>query len=318
MPAPGELVALDSTQDKAVVRAGSNSQVPLAGIVSTNPGFIGNGPLCQQDDKDCDTNYAKYNALVALNGQVPTKVNASNGPIARGDPITVSNTAGEGAKATGSGYIVGYAMEPLASGSGTIQVLVRPQYHTLNTAQELQGTGLNITGNATLSGDIVVGGNIAVAGNLNVSGPTTLTSLTVNGDVVIAGNLTVQNITVANITINGHIITAGNAPTTVVGTAAGVADTLNNIAAPVVNIEGNDTSGTITIVAGANTTAGTLVEVNFDKPFSGVPRAVISAKTAESAWLQTFNETNSNKLILKALNSPNSGQTYKFDYFVVQ
>ena len=321
MPVAGELVALDATEDKAVVRAGSNSQVPLAGIVSTNPGFIGNGPLCQQDDKDCDNNYAKYNALVALNGQVPTKVNTSNGPIARGDPITVSTTPGEGAKATGSGYIVGYAMEPLATGSGTIQVLVRPQYHSHSQAQELQGNGLNITGNATLSGDMVVGGNITAAGNLNVSGPTTLTSLTVNGNVVIAGNLTVQNVTVANLTVNGHIITAGNAPVATVGSNAGQADAQNNIAAPAVNIEGNDTSGTITVVAGANTGAGELAKLTFTNPFGTKPRVVFSPANRDSAKLGAYYDsgfTTNGGFSIMTDQAPEAGKTYSFTYFIVQ
>jgi hypothetical protein len=135
---------------------------------------------------------------------------------------------------------------------------------------------------------------------------------------VFTGNLTVQNITVANITVNGKIITAGNTPTAVPGVAAGVADPLNNVAAPTVTITGNDTSGTITIVAGANTTAGDVAELLFDVPFTGTPRAIVSAKNANSANLQIFNSTQLDKLLLTSISAPTPGQTYQFDYIIVQ
>ncbi|MEF3007360.1 hypothetical protein V3474_29915, partial [Pseudomonas aeruginosa] len=76
---------------QGVVRATGANGAPLAGVVSTSPGFIGNGPVCQTSDANCDADYQKYNAIVALSGQVPTKVNTTNGPIAVGDPITSSS-----------------------------------------------------------------------------------------------------------------------------------------------------------------------------------------------------------------------------------
>nr|MBP7835138.1 tail fiber domain-containing protein [Candidatus Saccharibacteria bacterium] len=181
-----------------------------------------------------------------------------------------------------------------------------------NSLQPATNNILDLTNGGTIQG------NLNVVGNLNVTGPVTMKSLTVTDNVVIAGNLTVQNITVANITVNGHIITAGNAPVATAGTAAGTEDTINNIPAPQVTIEGNDTAGTITIVAGANTGTGALAEVNFDKPFGGNPRAVLSAKNADTALLQIFNQTQNNKLILNTLGTPVPGQTYVFDYFIVQ
>jgi hypothetical protein len=165
MPVAGELVSIDASTTQGVVRSTGTSTTPLAGVVSTSPGFIGNGPICQTTDTNCDSDYAKYNALVALSGQVPTKVNVTNGPIAVGDPITSSSVAGEGAKATGEGYIVGYAEEPLASGNGTISVLIRPQFYSRTAASALQATDLSLSGNATVNGSLTVNGN------------TTLTSL---------------------------------------------------------------------------------------------------------------------------------------------
>jgi hypothetical protein len=181
-----------------------------------------------------------------------------------------------------------------------------------NSIQPASNNILDLTNGGTIQG------NLNVVGNLNVTGPVTMSSLTVTDDVVIAGNLTVQNVTVANITINGHIITAGNTPTATVGTAAGVEDTNNNIPAPQVTIEGNDTSGTITIVAGANTTAGNLVEVNFSQQFSKTPKVVLTAGNEKTSELRFFRSAETGKFLINLKDAPQTNQTYQFDYFVVE
>ncbi len=181
-----------------------------------------------------------------------------------------------------------------------------------NSIQPSSNNILDLTNGGTIQG------NLNVVGNLNVTGPVTMSSLTVTDDVVIAGNLTVQNITVANITINGHIITAGNTPTTTIGTAAGTEDITNNIPAPQVTIEGNDTSGTITIVAGANTTAGNLVEVNFSQQFSKTPKVVLTAGNEKTSELRFFRSAETGKFLINLKDAPQTNQTYQFDYFVVE
>jgi hypothetical protein len=81
------------------------------GIVSTNPGFIGNGPLCLITDENCDGDYSKTNVLVAIAGQVPVRFSEENGPIKVGDYLTLSSTTpGAAMKLVGSGYIVGVAI----------------------------------------------------------------------------------------------------------------------------------------------------------------------------------------------------------------
>ena len=184
-----------------------------------------------------------------------------------------------------------------------------------NSLQPSSNQILDLTNGGTIQG------NLNVVGNLNVTGPVTMKSLTVTDDVVIAGNLTVQNITVANITVNGHIITAGNTPTTTIGTAAGSADTLNNIAAPIANIEGNDTSGTITIVAGANTVDGELAKVSFTNPFGAKPRIVFSPANRDSAKVGAYYDsslTTNNSFSIMADQAPQAGKTYTFTYWITQ
>jgi hypothetical protein len=181
LPQAGELVSLDGSSDKAVTRATTNGG-QLMGVISTNPGFIGNGPICNAYDNDCDSNYQKDNVLVALTGQVPVKVTVANGVINRGDPIGLSSTAGVGQKATTAGRIVGYA-ETGTTTDGTIQVLIEPGYYS--PAADLQGTSSNSDFT-----DINVSGT-AQTGNLKVTGATTLAQLTVTGNATIGGTLSV-------------------------------------------------------------------------------------------------------------------------------
>ena len=64
-------------------------------------------------------------------GIVPCKVSAENGTIARGDLLVTSGTPGHAMKGTDrsrmTGAIVGKALEPLASGTGTILIAVTLQ-----------------------------------------------------------------------------------------------------------------------------------------------------------------------------------------------
>lgn len=187
------------------------------------------------------------------------------------------------------------------------------------TALENIQPATNSTFDLTNGGTIQ--GTLNVVGNLNVSGPTTLASLTVTGDVNIGGNLTVQNVQVANITVNGHIITAGNAPVAVAGVAAGAEDILNNIASPTVQITGNDTSGTITVVAGANTTADELAKVTFNNPFASKPRVIFSPANRDSTKLGAYydsNATTNTSFSIMTDQAPQPGKTYTFTYWITQ
>jgi len=110
-----EIVCVDTNLNNAVKRCTSSADNNLIGVISTSPGFVGNGV-----NNENDPNYK----LVALTGQVPVKVNDENGAISRGDYLTSSSTPGEAMKADADDPTVGVALEPLASGSGSIQVVI--------------------------------------------------------------------------------------------------------------------------------------------------------------------------------------------------
>ena len=68
---------------------------------------------------------------LAVVGIVPCKVTAENGAIARGDLLVASSRPGYAMKGTDRsrmlGAVVGKALEPLAEGTGVIEVLVTLQ-----------------------------------------------------------------------------------------------------------------------------------------------------------------------------------------------
>ena len=112
----GDLMVL-IPEDRAVpaVRlATQNNQGALVGIVSTNPGLVfdeGKSYFAGDNSRIITDN----KTVVAMVGRVPTKFSLENGPIAVGDPLTISSTPGVAMKATEAGQIIGYAMQSSAA-----------------------------------------------------------------------------------------------------------------------------------------------------------------------------------------------------------
>jgi len=93
----GDIVSF-SSQSLGVNKSEIPYDVKLLGIVSKKPGVLLGGDM-------------EKSVPLALSGRVPTKVSLKNGAIFIGDPITSSDIAGVGMKATKSGRIIGYALE---------------------------------------------------------------------------------------------------------------------------------------------------------------------------------------------------------------
>jgi hypothetical protein len=74
------------------------------GVVSTKPGL-----LLGADDTSLTSGERGY--PVALRGRVPIKLSTENGPIKKGDSLTLSSIPGVAMKATDGGTVVGTALE---------------------------------------------------------------------------------------------------------------------------------------------------------------------------------------------------------------
>jgi hypothetical protein len=127
----GDVVVIDPSGTKVVTKSSKAYGTSVAGIISTDPGYLGGGILQGMDIINRNEMQEKGYRMLALCGQVPCKVSDENGAIAVGDLLTTSNTPGHAMKVTDKiaalGAIVGKAMEPLASGKGIITVLVTLQ-----------------------------------------------------------------------------------------------------------------------------------------------------------------------------------------------
>ena len=138
-PAAGESTTTPYFMTAAQIHAASvTDRERIIGAVPTKPFVIDEPGQSPQADSD-------GRQLVALAGRIPIHMTLDGGPIAIGDPITVSiSKAGFGMKATTSGRIVGYALAPYAAvndgegGGDMIEVFIHlEEFHA--TARAVDG-----------------------------------------------------------------------------------------------------------------------------------------------------------------------------------
>ena len=122
--APGDLLVIDPSGERRLSLSQTPYSTLVAGIYSTQPGVVASQHRVEEA-------LPKNEVPLAVVGIVPCKVTAENGPIAAGDLLVTSSTAGHAMKGTDRGRmlgaVVGKALEPLQKGTGVIQVLVTLQ-----------------------------------------------------------------------------------------------------------------------------------------------------------------------------------------------
>ena len=99
-------------------RVGRDSYAHI-GVLSTQPGIsLGGGSAADPEGSG---------PQLALVGRVPVKVTAAGGPIRPGDLLVASSLPGHAMRGPlnpAPGTVIGKALEPLARGTGVIQMLV--------------------------------------------------------------------------------------------------------------------------------------------------------------------------------------------------
>lgn len=120
----GTVVVVDYTRSNQVVASSKSYDTRVAGVISAQPGIT----LGEKGDSK---------VLVATTGRVKVKVDATAGPIQVGDLLVTSEVQGlakkseplnlGGAQIHRPGTLIGKALEPLASGTGEILVLLSLQ-----------------------------------------------------------------------------------------------------------------------------------------------------------------------------------------------
>ncbi|MCI0397074.1 MAG: hypothetical protein L0332_00315 [Chloroflexi bacterium] len=121
--APGDVLVIGP--DGRLMRSSEAYQASVAGVYSTQPGFVGGQPV-EGELED--------HVPLAVVGVVPVKASAENGPILPGDMLTTSATPGHAMRAEPleidgftfypSGVVIGKALEGLDKDTGVILMLV--------------------------------------------------------------------------------------------------------------------------------------------------------------------------------------------------
>ena len=202
---------------------------------------------------------------------------------------------------------------------------VKEQQGMIDTAGNnisLLQKSVNLTNGGTIDG------SLQINQNLNVSGASSFTSLTVSGSAVFNGTLVASTLEVSgDLTVAGHLVTNGQAPTFAAMPSAG--------SNAVIAVDGNDTSGTITLTTGAAThtkdaqgrdvvtgsdpVAGDMATITFNKPFSKKPRIIITPNDGKSAPLLIYPSGQSATGFSFAFsNLPSAASGYSFSYIIVE
>ncbi len=103
---PGEVVIMDSVDNKSVKRSTNQYQESILGVVSTEPGFVAGA-------------FTENSHPIALVGRVPVKISTENGDVKQGDFLTSASIPGYAMKATVSGRVLGTALEGFDSSKAT-------------------------------------------------------------------------------------------------------------------------------------------------------------------------------------------------------
>lgn len=187
------IVSADPDKPESVTASNIPYDYKVLGVVSSKPGWL----IGDQ---------APGSVQLALAGRVPTRVSLKNGDIKIGDPITTSDIAGVGMKATKPGWIVGKAMQNLSGDTntiGTITVFLSPTWQDGGGEESLQTALLTDSSwqVATASGKLMTALAVQVP-ELTVTGKLHIGLLTfddigasissVTGTVTVAGDLAVE------------------------------------------------------------------------------------------------------------------------------
>ncbi len=142
----GDVLVIDSNNPNNFALASSAKSRLVAGIYSTNPGFVGvenqsntsisitpgDDPLeylYNNEVRQVSDNLKGDKIPMAIVGIVPCKVTNENGDISPGDLLVTSSKAGHAMKDNepSVGTVLGKALEPMNNESGLIKVLVTLQ-----------------------------------------------------------------------------------------------------------------------------------------------------------------------------------------------
>lgn len=198
------------------------------------------------------------------------------------------------------------------------KVLIRDSLEVAGTIQIggiLNVPGINVSGNGVLdqvqiNKTLTVGGDAGVQGQLAVQ-----KGLAVTGTGTFGGNVTAPQISVNNLQLNGdlnltHHITAGGAtPGRSNGSALGSSGSAS--------VSGSDTGGSININTGSGASAGCFISVTFSQKYNSTPHVLVTPIGAAAGAIGYYVNRSTTGFSVCAADTPPSGASFGFDYFVL-
>jgi cytoskeletal protein CcmA (bactofilin family) len=196
----------------------------------------------------------------------------------------------------------------------------------------LQVSGTTALGDLTVDKTSTLGvtnirGSLVVAGPVNFQSPaqfgaggTMSGNLAVTGNGSFGGSISAGTLNVRDISVSGTINLAGHL--SISGQASSVTPLGGAGSGASATIDGNDSSGTVTINAGSIANSATpdvqLATITFRSAYPRVPHIVITPIGASSGHLEFFILKTAAGFTIGAAAHPSSNTSYSFDYWVVQ
>lgn len=198
------------------------------------------------------------------------------------------------------------------------KVLVRDSLDvagTIKVGGSLNLPGINVSGSSSFdqitANSLNIAGTVGIQGQLTVQKGITSTAGATFGGPISAPQITVQSLQLSgDLQITRHIDAGGGTPGKSDGNSLGSGGTAS--------ISGSDTAGTVSINTGGGPGAGCFVTVNFNQRFSGNPHVVIAPVGSAAASLNYYiGSRSSSGFSICTANPPGGGQSFSFDYIVV-
>jgi len=168
-----------------------------------------------------------------------------------------------------------------------------------STFDQVQANGLAIAQNASIQGQLIVQGSLNVTGGGSFGAPISAPSITVN-------NLELND----NLRVNRHITTGGSSPSRSNGNALGGGGTTS--------VSGTDTAGTAVINIGSSPGAGCYINISFSRNFNRTPSVIISPASSAAGGMNYYANRSNSGFSICASSAPAGGQSYVFDYIVIE
>lgn len=238
-------------------------------------------------------------------------------------PTTISTqtlTADELRKLSESEQKIGDPKSVLSIESNAIfsgKVLVRDSLDvagTIKVGGALSLPGISVSGASTF--DQVTANNLTITGNTAVQGQLTIQrGLTSTGGASFGGPISAPQLTVQSLQLSGdlniarHIDAGGGTPGKSDGSALGGGGTAA--------VSGTDTAGTVNINTGGGAGAGCFVTVTFTNRFNNTPHVVITPVGSAAASMNYYINRSSSNFSICTASTPPSGQSFAFDYIVI-